>query len=139
MILEPRNNLPVITEGLFVTQNVCIGFWFCIPRRLFHSNKKQPAKSQPCTIQPIQSYWQLHTTPILFSMGPNNMQVHQSNKDNARTRIKPLTLDYSLRLKCKPFTCQVAHCTKRDPRKVCKSLSWHETISGEEIASRQHV
>lgn len=35
MTTEPRNNLVVIIEGIFVTADVCIGFWVCDLRRIF--------------------------------------------------------------------------------------------------------
>jgi len=93
--MEPKNNLLVIKEGLFVTEN-CIGFWFCVLGRFFSFKQEITGQvSQPCVTQAIWSDWQLHNIPILFSMGQNNMQAHRLKKDNARTRIKPLTLDYS--------------------------------------------
>lgn len=42
-IMNPRNNLPAITAGLLITGNVCVGFRFCVLRRIFHPMKKQPA------------------------------------------------------------------------------------------------
>lgn len=79
-ITDPGNNLLVLIEGLFITENVCIGLWF-----------------------------------------------HQLNKDNGRTGIKPLTLDYSFRLKSKLFTYQAAYCTKTALRKVNEpELAWDD-------------
>lgn len=92
--------------------------------------------SQPCAIQALWSYWQLHNTPIFFSMGQNTTQVHQLSKDNAKTRINPLTLDYSLRLKCKVFTYQVAHWAKRTEKGPQESEP-REMSSTEERASPQ--
>lgn len=39
MITESRNSLLMIIEGLSITENVCVGFWFCV-LRCFHSNKE---------------------------------------------------------------------------------------------------
>lgn len=56
---EPRNNLVVIIEGIFVTADVCIGFWVCDLRRIFFFSFKQEVTgqvSQPGVIGASQTH-----------------------------------------------------------------------------------
>lgn len=58
MTTEPRNNLVVIIEGIFVTADVCIGFWVCDLRRIFFSFKQEATSqvSQPGVIWASQTH-----------------------------------------------------------------------------------